>query len=260
MENQTNATAGFYAVLLIFLMGCTENRKALYESDAFTIYLDRVVQGSFEAKAISSSHMISNYESPSNAYQDANITFKFSINGKDNEMLPGVDHQISVRATNGKAESPVITFGQQYTEDKQEGLYLQPETKWLLRLDMRPVQKAFEENGFFTNVKGEKIFKEDFKAVYVAGNTLPMTWDFDNLRNRPELELKDPDGDGIYETTLTLNSKADIKKIDSVWKLSKDISAFPQYTSPHVIADAIYNMSLEEMEKAVEKDSTLRTG
>ena len=44
------------------------------------------------------------------------------------------------------------------------------------------------------------------------------------------------------------------------WKLKKDISAFPQLNTPNLLENAIYNMSVEEMEKAIEKDSTLRTG
>jgi len=44
------------------------------------------------------------------------------------------------------------------------------------------------------------------------------------------------------------------------WKLKKDISAFPQLNTPNMLENAIYNMSVEEMEKAIEKDSTLRTG
>lgn len=44
------------------------------------------------------------------------------------------------------------------------------------------------------------------------------------------------------------------------WSLSKNIEAFPQYHSLIPIADAVYNLSLEEMIKAVEKDSTFRTG
>ncbi|TAH04554.1 MAG: glycogen debranching protein [Sphingobacteriales bacterium] len=44
------------------------------------------------------------------------------------------------------------------------------------------------------------------------------------------------------------------------WKLSKDISAFAQYNSSFPISNAIYNLSLEEMIKAVETDSTFRTG
>jgi hypothetical protein len=44
------------------------------------------------------------------------------------------------------------------------------------------------------------------------------------------------------------------------WKLTKDVSAFPQYHSAYPLSDAIYNLSLEEMQNAVEPDSTFRTG
>ena len=48
--------------------------------------------------------------------------------------------------------------------------------------------------------------------------------------------------------------------IASHWAMVKDASAFPQYKSDYLISDAIYNMSVEEMIKAVETDSTFRTG
>ena len=44
------------------------------------------------------------------------------------------------------------------------------------------------------------------------------------------------------------------------WKLSKDISRFAFYKAPTLMEEAVYNMALEECEKAVEIDSTLRTG
>ena len=245
----------------IALSACNaDSEQPIYVSDAFSIFPDRVVQDTFTAKALSATSMVSNYQSPSNLFQSAAVTFKFSINGKDNEMLSGTDHRIVIRPSGEVAASPVITFGTQYAEPLVEGLYLQPETRWRLRVNMSPVLEAFASQGFYVTPKGEKIFKQDFKAVYVAGNTSPMTWDFDNLKNRPQLELKDPDGDGIYETTLVLNSQSDMKRIDSIWNLTTQPDAFPQYKSPHLIADAIYNMSMQEMQKAIEKDSTLRTG
>jgi hypothetical protein len=69
----------------------------------------------------------------------------------------------------------------------------------------------------------------------------------------------------ISSTELTSNyqSSRDMtggKEIQSSWKLTKNISAFPQYHSNNLIADAIYNMALEEMQNAVEPDSTFRTG
>lgn len=48
--------------------------------------------------------------------------------------------------------------------------------------------------------------------------------------------------------------------IASHWSLSKDISALPQYRSEYLLSDALYNLSLEEMQKAIEPDSTFRTG
>jgi hypothetical protein len=57
-----------------------------------------------------------------------------------------------------------------------------------------------------------------------------------------------------------LNKQSDEKHTDAEWKLSRDISAYPQYKSDFLLSDAVYNMSLEEMLKAVEADSTFRTG
>ena len=55
---------------------------------------------------------------------------------------------------------------------------------------MRAVLAALNKQGYFTTYKGDKIYKEDFKGVYVAGNSSPLIWDFDNLVNHPQLQLK----------------------------------------------------------------------
>lgn len=48
--------------------------------------------------------------------------------------------------------------------------------------------------------------------------------------------------------------------INKHWKLSKDISSYPQLSTPNNLHTAIYNLGLEEMINAVEPDTTLRTG
>lgn len=48
--------------------------------------------------------------------------------------------------------------------------------------------------------------------------------------------------------------------INKEWKLSKDISMYPQLVTPNNLHTAIYNLGLEEMINAVEPDTTLRTG
>jgi len=233
---------------------------AVWQTDAYAIFPDSVVQGDqFVAKALSATEIVSNYKSPANQLQSTQLAFKFSINGKDNEMAPGVDHHFNV--WNGVAEMPVIKFGEQLNDNTGEtNTTLPPDTRIRIKVDMNGVLDAFKTQGYFTTFKGDKIYKEDFKGLYVAGNTLPMIWDFDNLHTKEGLQLTDADSDGIYETTLVLNAQKDEKQTDARWTLEKDISAFPQYRSTYLLTDALYNMSTEEMMKAVEPDSTFRTG
>ncbi|MGZ3752447.1 MAG: alpha-L-rhamnosidase-related protein, partial [Mucilaginibacter sp.] len=220
----------------------------------------RIVQGKYTAKAVSATELTSDYRSPANRYKSPVVEFKFSINGKDNEMVPGNNHHFSCIAQSN--ETPAIKFGETWSDKKvvPHDTYLKPATQFKIRLDMRAVLKAFKDQGYYTCFNGDKIYKNDFKGVFVAGNTAPMIWDFNNLVNHADLELKDPDGDGIYETTLVLNKPEDENKIASSWKLSRDISAFPQYHSKYKITDALYNLALEEMQNAIEPDSTFRTG
>jgi hypothetical protein len=252
----------FQFLNFLLVIPCTA-QQIIWKSKELNLYRDSIVQQHrFVAKAISSNELYSDYQSPANNFISPRIIFKFSINGKDNEMPPGQDHQYNDLSTSGYAETPLIVFGKQYKDSSitPDNITLAPNTRLKIRLDMRPVLAELKEKGYFTTFKGEKIYNEDLKAVYVAGNTAPLIWDFDNLVNHTGLQLKDEDGDGIYETTLVMNVAEERPKTAPVWKLSKDITAFPQYQSDFPITDAIYNLSLEEMQKAIEPDSTFRTG
>lgn len=244
----------------VSISAITHAQQPVYKSAAFSIYKDKVVQGNNEAKALSPTHMQSNYQSPANALQPANIIFKFSINGRDNEMFAGKEHHFTVNAVNGVSETPIIKFGMQLNQPEATGKYLQPNTQLKIRVDMKDVMKQFNELGYYTTIHGDKIYKEDYKGVFVAGPTAPMTWDFDNIMQHGDLQLKDEDGDGIYGVTMVINKPADEKHTETEWTMTKDISPYPQYKSDMLIADAVYNLSLEEMLKAIEPDSTFRTG
>ncbi|NEU08528.1 glycogen debranching protein [Flavihumibacter sp. R14] len=250
------------ALVLASSCKAQKTNTSLYSSESYSVTTDQVLQGDFSAKALSSTEVISNYQSPVNLIQSPKVQFKFSINGKDNEMISGKDHHINVLSQDMNFTSPLLKFGHQYVDTSvvPAQTYLKPDTKFTLRLDMREVLEAFKSQGYYTTFNGNKIFKDDFKGVYVAGSLSPLIWDFDNLVNHPALQLKDPDGDGIYEISLILNEQKEQKLTAASWKLSKDISAFPQYTSAYPLADALYNLALEEMENAVEPDSTFRTG
>jgi hypothetical protein len=225
------------------------DQKPLWQNKAFALYRDSIVQqNKFTGKALSATEVTSNYKSPANEFLSPVINFKFSINGKDNEMKSGMDHHFACISSDAACETPFITFGKQLVDNRSvpDNTYLKPQTKFRIRLDMREVMKAFEKDGYYTTFKGDKIYKQDFKGVFIAGNTSPLIWDFDNLVNHPELKLNDKDGDGIYETSLTLNDQKNEKQTSASWKLSKDISAFPRYKSDYPLSDALYNLATEE--------------
>ena len=233
----------------------------IWKNEYFAIFPDSVVQKPFTANIISANQISSNYKSPDKGNINPSISFKFSINGKDNEMAPGTDHHFTIENNLPNQATPILQFGTPLNAIRNlpDNTFLKPGTLLTIRVNMNPMLKAFEQQGFY-NTYGGKIFKQDFKGLWVAGNTTPMFWDFDNLINRPELQLKDNDGDGIFETTLSMATSTHEKQIDANWTATKDVAAFPQYKSGIPISDAVYNLAMEEMVNAIEPDSTFRTG
>ena len=243
---------------IIVIMGCSKQSAVLYKSPKFTVYTDKVVQENFTALVESPVKIVSNYRSL--AYENFSrlITFKFSINEKDNELQSGFNHGIVIGEN--EHQSPTIVFG-----EKNKSFPADPGTKlpvnyeYTFRLDMNPVLKKFAEKGYYETFDGTRIAKSDFKAVFIAGGTPPLTWDFVNLEEK-NFALKDPDGDGIYEITMIFNPFDEKANMVKTWELSQDISTKPSYKSDQPLVDALFNLSLEEARLAIEPDSTLRTG
>lgn len=244
-------------LLPVLIMSCDQESKKIYQSEKFVIEPDRVVQGDYTAKAVSRKEIQSNYRSTASDNFSRLITFKFSINEKDNENPSGKDHWLIVDEEN---QSPIIVFGQDPgPQPDHPGNNLPLNYQYTFRVDMSPVIDAFDSVGYYTTFEGKKIAKEDFKAVYIAGGSKPLSWDFSNLEEN-QLKMHDEDGDNIYELTVKLNPYNNEVRKQRLWKLSTDISAKPVYKSDQVLVDALFNLSLEEALMNIEADSTLRTG
>ena len=229
----------------------------LYQSDTFTIYKDKVVQGENTASVISPTHLKSNYKSPASQSYSRLILFKFSINEKDNELPPGADHWLVI---GDEHESPVVTFGEAPApRPDHPGTFLPTNYEYTFKVDVSPVLKQFEEKGYYEAYDGTKVAQADFKGIYVAGGSEPLSWDFVNLDNKG-LKLEPTDQENIYSLTVTLNPYNEADHQEKEWKVSEDISNRPQYTSDQPLVDALFNLSLEEAILAIEPDSTLRTG
>lgn len=238
------------------------SEQVLYQSEEYTVFSDRVTQGLYEAAALSPTSMISIYQNPANRQHSRGVMFKFSLNGKDNELPVGVNHFMVLYPKKGMASTPLIRFGETYedTTAVPQDSFLEPNTRFRILLDMRPVLEAFNRQGYYEAYNGERISREDFRGVYVAGDAAPLNWDFHNLPHQEGVQLHDYDEDGIYETTLTLNEYRPENFTENRWELSKDVSSYPQYESPHILIDALYNLSLEETILNIRPDSTFMAG
>jgi hypothetical protein len=251
----------FIVLILTMITSCQTDyqpsENTLYESDRFSVLRDKVVQGGAEAVALSPTQITSNYKSPASQTYRRLIEFKFSLNEKDNELPVGVNRRLVIE---GEGQSPVYTFGQ--TEDRKvpdPGTYLSPNTRYTFRVDLSPVIQQFEEKGFYSAYDGSTIARSEFKGIYIAGGSEPMTWDFVNLENRG-LQMKDPDGDNIYEITLVLNPFNESMNADKEWTLQNTIDGYPQFSSDIPLVDALYNLSLDETKMLKVSDGTFRTG
>lgn len=247
------------AVLIIILLFSAPGalaQKTLYTSSKYQLYDNKVIQGKNTATVSSPTQMQSDYQSTASQLFPRHILFKFSINEKDMEMKPGVNHELVIGTEH---QSPIISFGAAGKSEISAGKYLPENYNYTFRADMSEVIRQFNSKGFYTAYDGSKIAKNDFKGFYIAGSSEPLSWDFVNLDEKG-LKLSDPDGDNIYEITVILNP-VDVNALKTKkWKLSKDISAKPTYTSSQPIVDALFRMSTEEALVNIEPDSTFRTG
>ena len=135
------------AILFILYLfeGCQKKSDMLYKGNEFSVFTDKVVHGNYESEANSRPNLVSNYVSTASDNYSRLITFKFSINEKDNEMISGEDHWIMIGDENS---SPLIKFGESDGKVAENNGYKLPVNYlYTFRLDMSEVLEAFDKKG-----------------------------------------------------------------------------------------------------------------
>ena len=256
-------------LLFILLSLSSYSQDTLYHSRTFTVTDNAVYEGEYEAVALSSNEIKSNYESAFRPGVKRIIKFKFSINGLDNERPPSQDHFVEIIPENDEFITPVFTFGESDPEEidfpDDNEIYLENtnNVSVLFRLDMRKVLNEMESSGFYQTFDGSIIRKNDFEGIYIAGEEYPLTWNFSDLPNHEEYKLNDVNNDSIYEVKINFLVNPD-RPIDengySHWTLTEDLSSYPNFSSSNLILSALYNLSLEELIQNIRPDSTFMAG
>ncbi len=243
-------------------------QNILFKSEVFSVTSDKVIQGKYQAVAKSPRLIESNYQSDYRVQTPRQIQIKFSINGFDNEAPAGQNHLLILNSQGGSCTSPLFVFGE-FRENHELGntsgrpTFLNSDTKVTIRINIRPILRQLKERGYFETSTGQRISAGDFKGIYVAGNTPPLTWNFQDLTNDPQFALSDSNGTGIYETTILFKKELFPGRTNtniSTWELKKDVSAYPAFRSSSVLSEALYNQALEEMVEDIRPDGAFMAG
>ncbi|HEY2066697.1 MAG TPA: hypothetical protein VGG84_12110 [Gemmatimonadaceae bacterium] len=260
--SRRSASRWVIGALMVGASTAARAQSAPPSTPPFVVTDTSVRQGRFEAIAVSRDTIVSSY--PRAARE---VHFRFSLNGPDNEFAPGTDHTIYLRPSGGHLTTRLYRFGVEYapppptpeqSSSSEEGV-----ANVTFRLDLRDVLRALREKGYYDPPLGSRIQRGQLESVYVIGDPAPLTWDQAALRPGSPLELKDPDGDGIYEGTVPIaTSYTRPRTADgrAIWARSLDLSALPALSSSQRLQDALYRLSLEELRQLVRDDGALAAG
>lgn len=238
----TTRLFAFFALSLSITFCSTPppEEKTLYQSDTYQLTNYAVSQGEYKARVVSPTEIRSNYFN-----EPRELQFKFALNGIDNEMGYGVDHTIRLYPdSTGNVVLPPIRFGEQLIqmeENATRSAFLEPNVRVTFQVDLNPVFEEITKNKFYQGANENQI--KAITSIAVLGSKSPLDWDFAGTIN----QLKDEDGDGIYSLTLTLN-EIQVEGNERTWKLKNNIDSYPQFSSDLPIIDALYAMSLDELE------------
>lgn len=259
-------------LILLFLIttfGILPQVKPIYQSNAYSVYSDAVIQEEYKAEVLADGSLHSNYHPAFSGGLDRNLIFKFSINGFDNERPPGLDHRVFLNPNGGRFVTPVYTFGRSTDADTvlEDGpeYPIAPNEKFtvVFRVNMSEVLASLQAEGSFSCYNGQIITKNDFKGVYIMGSSAPLNWDFPGLSKEKQFQLTDPDKDGIYEAALEFVNRFRRTPGEDggfLWKQSLDLKELPVYQSPFPLMNALYKMSLEEMKENIREDGAFMAG
>lgn len=273
------------------LAGCGGDqlpKGVIFQCDEYTVYGDSVTQGDFVARALSDRHIQTSYRSPLATGSSPRVEFRFSLNSRDNELPLGKSHA----ATIVPGDTTTCTFGQvlKQAESNAKAGDLPKDSKWTVRVDMRPVLRSFARTGKYVTAAGDTVYADDFKGVWIAGSIEPLTWDFENLHGKDDRKLK-PIGnnhllpskgknnkrmaaatsldDSIYQVTLTVNPTQELRPDREKWEISQArydslTAKYPSFHSDQKIVDATFMMTMDELDQNTVKDGefagTFRTG
>ena len=215
-------------------------------NDVFSVSGDSVVEGIYRAYAPDRHSIVSNYVDTLSWQGSSPIAFRLAFNMRDNEMAWGLFHYIDAAADTVTVTACVPDTIAHYAVHA-----VRPDWHCTLRVDLRQMLSDFSSQGVWVTAKGDSIFSDEFNGVWVIGTVKPLSWDLLPLARNNRLKLRPSDREGFYELDINFAPTDYVRACQFTgWKGSGENKTFPKVHTADVLADALYNMAVETIDRS----------
>ena len=215
-------------------------------NDVFLVSGDSVVEGIYRAYAPDRHSIVSNYVDTLSWQGSSPIAFRLAFNMRDNEMAWGLFHYIDAAADTVTVTACVPDTIAHYAVHA-----VRPDWHCTLRVDLRQMLSDFSSKGVWVTAKGDSIFSDEFNGVWVIGTVKPLSWDLLPLARNNRLKLRPSEREGFYELDINFAPTDYVRACQFTgWKGSGENKTFPKVHTADVLADALYNMAVETIDRS----------
>lgn len=243
-------------ILMVFIVGCLlvlgscgrgeMPHDVIACNDVFSVSGDSVVEGIYRAYAPDRHSIVSNYVDTLSWQGSSPIAFRLAFNMRDNEMAWGLFHYIDAAADTVTVTACVPDTIAHYAVHA-----VRPDWHCTLRVDLRQMLSDFSSKGVWVTAKGDSIFSDEFNGVWVIGTVKPLSWDLLPLARNNRLKLRPSEREGFYELDINFAPTDYVRACQFTgWKGSGENKTFPKVHTADVLADALYNMAVETIDRA----------
>jgi len=237
-----------YIFMAATLLSCgdeTMPKDIITQNEKFKVGINKVVEGKWVAEAKSGTHLVTNYQLPLSDSIPSVMRLRLAINGRDNELRPGQYHYINLNSNTQdhiiKACTPDenrITSSKKIARPKEIKL----------KIDISNIKNELKEKGYFVTPTRDTIYSQDYKGVWITADIAPL--DFDVMQSSTHEELLVDAMPGTDDVHIAkLNFSTFTRQVQKEWKINGANPNYPVYNSNQKLMDALYNMSIEEIDK-----------
>ena len=249
----SNKIARFLGLMLLVLItivlpvACNHDtipKDVITSNENYTVSADSVIERHWIARAISGTHLITNYQRTLSDSIPAVIRVRLAINGHDNELHPAEYHYIDLNDT---AVATIKACEPDAKRRISAAKTARPKSL-SLKVDLSVIKKSLHDKGYFATPTHDTIYAHDYKGVWLTADIEPLNVDFSQCFLHDELRVDAAPGENdVHEITINLTTPPPATIHE--WKIVAPSKNYAIYTSEQPIMDAIYNMSIAELEK-----------